>query len=71
MVTQKASALDGSVELVVHRIGPQAYTLTLRAQDKVVMVATGYFLNERSVEETIVWPKGSIASADILWRAEE
>jgi hypothetical protein len=71
LITQKASQPDGQAELVVHRIGPQAYTLTLRGQDKVVMVATGYFLDGRSVEETIAWLKGSIAGANVLWRDQE
>jgi len=67
-VTEEASALPGRGELVVHRMGPQAYTLTLRANGKVVMLAVGYFLSAEAVQEAIAWIKGSMRDAHVAWR---
>jgi hypothetical protein len=69
-IIEKAPVPDGPAELVVHRIGPQTYTLTLRAGGKVLMVAADYFSGAEAVQEAIAWLKVSILDASVVWRDE-
>ena len=53
---------------VVHRIGPDTYSIVLEVQGKTMMLAADYFNGPEEVEAAIVWLKRHAAEAKVIWR---
>ena len=53
---------------VVHRIGPETYSVVLEIEGKAVMLAADYFSGPEAVETAILWLKRHAADAKVIWR---
>lgn len=56
---------QGAAELVMRQIGPQAYSLAIRAEGRVFMLAVDYFSEEEEVEAAILWLKRALPDASV------
>jgi len=53
---------------VVHRIGPETYSVVLEIEGKAVMLAADYFSGPEAVETAILWLKRHATNAKVIWR---
>jgi len=53
---------------VVHRIGPETYSVVLEIEGKAVMLAAAYFSGPEAVETAILWLKRHATNAKVIWR---
>ncbi len=53
---------------VVHRIGPETYSVALEIDGKAVMLAADYFTGPEAVEKALLWLKRHAADAKVIWR---
>lgn len=53
---------------VVHRIGPEAYSIVLEVGGETLMLSVDYFNGPQEVEEAIHWLKRHAAEAKVIWR---
>ena len=53
---------------VVHRIGPDAYSIVLEVEGKTLMLSVDYFNGPLEVEAAILWLKRNAADAKVIWR---
>jgi len=53
---------------VVHRIGPETYSVVLEIEGKAVMLAADYFSGPKAVETAILWLKRHDTNAKVIWR---
>ena len=53
---------------VVHRIGPETYSVALELEGKAIMLAADYFSGPEAVETAILWLKRHAANAKVIWR---
>ena len=53
---------------VVHRIGPETYSVVLEIEGKAVMLAADYFTGPEAVESAILWLKRHATDAKVIWR---
>jgi len=53
---------------VVHRIGPETYSVALEIEGKAVMLAADYFTGPEAVETAILWLKRHATDAKVIWR---
>ena len=53
---------------VVHRTGPETYSVALEIEGKAVMLAADYFTGPEAVETAILWLKRHAADAKVIWR---
>ena len=53
---------------VVHRIGPETYSVVLEIEGKAVMLAADYFTGPEAVETAILWLKRHATNAKVIWR---
>ena len=51
----------------MRQIGPQAYSLAIRAEGRVFMLAVDYFTDEEDVEAAIIWLKRALPDASVRW----
>jgi len=53
---------------VVHRIGPETYSVSLEIEGRAIMLAADYFPGPEAVEAAILWLKRHAAEAKVIWR---
>ena len=53
---------------MVHRIGPETYSVVLEIEGKAVMLAADYFSGPEAVETAILWLKRHATNAKVIWR---
>ena len=53
---------------VVHRIGPETYSVALELEGRAIMLAADYFSGPEAVETAILWLKRHAANAKVIWR---
>ncbi len=58
---------QGEAEIVTRKIGPGAYSLAIRAEGGVFMLAVDYYTDEEDVEAAILWLKRAMPGAAVRW----
>jgi hypothetical protein len=58
---------EGSA-FVVHRIGPETYSVSLEIEGRAIRLAADYFPGPEAVEAAILWLKRQAADAKVIWR---
>jgi hypothetical protein len=60
--------LADEAAFVVHRIGPETYSVVLKVEGMATMVSADYFRGPDEAQAAVLWLKRHASHADVIWQ---